>query len=460
MQCPYLVTHSNENEHVGLVSGESTPPGDVHHFNHNQINLLAATRADPLIYAPSTQNKQDQTLHGPAGVDHATSRDLQHVQQLIVHQVNANANINANNSKLNMNMNHTNFNENQQSPMPLMDHKNYDSTSTYIPQRTELTKPVHHATQASLSPSNKRQRTESKNNIKTVIPEKAPLQRQKTKSQAQIDRRRERNRILARRTRLRKKFFFESLQKEVIEIQKENAALRNIVKTNIADSAAVQTILNECKATKLPDIVTEELGMMAGGMDKQDFCLVRSVKTSQQSFVITDPSLQDNPIVYASDGFLGLTGYSKEAVLGRNCRFLQGTETNKAKVDLIRKSLSEGEDVSVCLLNYTADGTPFWNQLFIAALRDTQNNIVNFIGVTVKVSGPGPDDPESNKVVTGIETMESKGEQDTEENKIGSLESESAEAVMAAAEGTVMAIEGAVSAAVAAAPGMSYITNQ
>ncbi|EEC45015.1 predicted protein, partial [Phaeodactylum tricornutum CCAP 1055/1] len=120
-------------------------------------------------------------------------------------------------------------------------------------------------------------------------------------------------------------------------------------------------------------------------MDSQDFNLVRSIQSSQHSFMITDPSLQDNPIVFASDDFLKLTGYTREQVLGRNCRFLQGTETSQEKVNQIRKNLSEGEDVTVTLMNYTADGTPFWNKLFIAALRDAQNNIVNFIGVIVKV---------------------------------------------------------------------------
>eukprot|EP01083_Nonionella_stella_P206859 752003_1 len=122
-----------------------------------------------------------------------------------------------------------------------------------------------------------------------------------------------------------------------------------------------------------------------------------SVKQSQQSFVITDPSLQDNPIVYASDGFLDLTGYSRDQVLGRNCRFLQGTDTDPAKVAEIRKALQHGDDASVTFLNYCADGTPFWNKLFIAALRDAQNNIVNYIGVSVKVAGDHEYDSSQNE---------------------------------------------------------------
>mmetsp|Transcript_1747 Transcript_1747/g.3869 ORF Transcript_1747/g.3869 Transcript_1747/m.3869 type:complete len:413 (+) Transcript_1747:137-1375(+) len=213
------------------------------------------------------------------------------------------------------------------------------------------------------------------------------------KTQAQIDRRRERNRILARRTRLRKKFFFESLEKEVVGLQRENAALKDIVRSKLNENGT--KILEECSAAeRLPDAVLETCGEHSSDIGQQDFNLVRSIQQSQHSFVITDPSLPDNPIVFASDDFLNLTGYSREEVLGRNCRFLQGVDTCPSKVEAIRKGISTGSDTSVTLLNYTSDGTPFWNQLFIAALRDAQDNIVNFIGVLVKVASPDPGDAE------------------------------------------------------------------
>lgn len=258
--------------------------------------------------------------------------------------------------------------------------------------------------------------------------------RGRKKTQAQIDRRRERNRILARRTRLRKKFFFESLQKEVIDLQRENSALKEIVRSQVDDEEGRQ-LLEQCDASeRLPEAVMEACGELSSELDQQDFNLIKSIQQSQHSFIITDPSLQDNPIVFASDDFLSLTGYAREDILGRNCRFLQGTETSKDKVNEIRKGLSVGDDVSVTLVNYTADGVPFWNKLFIAALRDAQNNIVNFIGVVVKVSTPEPDDPEFGKQIG-----EDLGDEDMDDFSMD-------------ADGAVKAIEGAVDAAVAAAP--------
>jgi PAS domain S-box-containing protein len=252
----------------------------------------------------------------------------------------------------------------------------------------------------------------------------------KGKSQVQVDRRRERNRILARRTRLRKKFFFESLQKEVMDLQQENLELKELVRQNV-DGEEGKKILDSCSAAeKLPPAVLEACGEQKL-MDSKDFNLVRSIQQSQHSFIITDPSLTDNPIIFASDDFLKLTGYAREQVLGRNCRFLQGTDTNKETVDNIRRGLSNGDDVSVTIINYTADGTPFWNNLFIAALRDAQNNIVNFIGVSVKVEGPEPGHPEHG---TPLPTQKSKEDSSTEKT----------------AERTIMAIEDSVNAAVAA----------
>lgn len=78
---------------------------------------------------------------------------------------------------------------------------------------------------------------------------------------------------------------------------------------------------------------------------------------------------------------------------------MQGTETCPKKVATLRDAVRSGEDVNVTFANYTSQGAPFWNSLFIAALRDADNNIVNFIGVIVKVDGPEPGDEEYGKVL-------------------------------------------------------------
>lgn len=121
-------------------------------------------------------------------------------------------------------------------------------------------------------------------------------------------------------------------------------------------------------------------------IENADFQLMQALTLAQQNFVVTDPSLPDNPIVFASQGFYKLTGYTPTEVIGRNCRFLQGPSTDPASVAVIRQAVDEGRDAAVCLVNYKKDGTPFWNQFFVAPLRGIDGNVVNYVGVQCEVS--------------------------------------------------------------------------
>ena len=117
-----------------------------------------------------------------------------------------------------------------------------------------------------------------------------------------------------------------------------------------------------------------------------DYSLMQSVGLAKQHFIITDPLAEDNPIVFASRGFFDLSGYAPHEVLGHNCRFLQGPATDPDAVAEIRAAVSRGEDAHVVVLNYRKDGSPFWNDLFIAPLRDPDGNVVHFVGVQANVS--------------------------------------------------------------------------
>jgi PAS domain S-box-containing protein len=147
-----------------------------------------------------------------------------------------------------------------------------------------------------------------------------------------------------------------------------------------------QEILSQCKAEELPLIVSPASKSPNTMLDKADFNLVTAIQAAQRSFVITDPSLPDNPIIFASKGFLDMCGYQLEEVLGRNCRFMQGPGSDSGQVAVMREGINEGTDTSVCLLNYKKDGTQFYNQVFVAALRDASSKIINYVGVQVEVS--------------------------------------------------------------------------
>lgn len=187
----------------------------------------------------------------------------------------------------------------------------------------------------------------------------------------------------------------ESLQEQVASLQRENQRLRTLVQDNIPEHA--QMIISEC-CTSSPLFTdgTFDGSQQSAGEDesgeakkaalvRSDFQLIDSLSAGQQNFVLSDPRLPDNPIVFATPGFYKLTGYTAEQVLGRNCRFLQGSGTDPKTVDIVRKAIQSGSDCTVCILNYKADGTPFWNQFFVAALRDADNCIVNYVGVQTEI---------------------------------------------------------------------------
>jgi PAS domain S-box-containing protein len=80
-------------------------------------------------------------------------------------------------------------------------------------------------------------------------------------------------------------------------------------------------------------------------------------------------SVVHSPIVFASDQFLELTGYAREEVLGRNCRFLQGPDTDPKTVQEIRDAIANNREIMVKILNYKKDGKPFWNLFTLAPIQ-------------------------------------------------------------------------------------------
>ena len=100
----------------------------------------------------------------------------------------------------------------------------------------------------------------------------------------------------------------------------------------------------------------------------------------EQSVVITNPALPDNPMIFISDEFEKQTGYSPKEALGRNCRFLQGPETDPYAVDAIRRELETESEITIDILNYKKDGTTFWNRLRIRPLYGDDGNVMFYAG--------------------------------------------------------------------------------
>ncbi|WP_369130519.1 SpoIIE family protein phosphatase [Modestobacter roseus] len=112
----------------------------------------------------------------------------------------------------------------------------------------------------------------------------------------------------------------------------------------------------------------------------------RAVVATDIAFTITDPRQPDDPLVWVNPSFSRITGYSYEESVGRNCRFLQGSATDLARVADLRTALRAHEPVTTTLLNYRKDGTAFWNQLSITPVFDGEGELVSFVGVQTDVT--------------------------------------------------------------------------
>ncbi|WP_227132220.1 PAS domain S-box protein [Halorubellus salinus] len=106
----------------------------------------------------------------------------------------------------------------------------------------------------------------------------------------------------------------------------------------------------------------------------------RAVGEARVGICIADANADDLPLVYVNDEFCEVTGYDRDAALGRNCRFLQGEATDSAVVDEIRAAIEVGAPVSVTIRNYRVDGTPFWNELDIMPVTDGDGTVTHFLG--------------------------------------------------------------------------------
>ncbi|MGL5058955.1 MAG: PAS domain S-box protein [Microcoleus sp.] len=107
----------------------------------------------------------------------------------------------------------------------------------------------------------------------------------------------------------------------------------------------------------------------------------RAMAATSTGIVICDASVVEHPIIYCNPAFENMTGYKRREIIGKNCRFLQGSDTDPAAIKIIRQALQTESECFVTLKNYRKDGTDFWNALSISPVRDRTGKLTHFIGV-------------------------------------------------------------------------------
>lgn len=121
-----------------------------------------------------------------------------------------------------------------------------------------------------------------------------------------------------------------------------------------------------------------------GGIEtwmRRNQMLAAAIASAPTGVVIADPHRPDCPIVFMNPAFATITGYGPADVLGRNCRFLQGRDTDPATVARLRAAIAARRPVTVELLNHRRDGTRFWNELRVSPVLDDAGQLLCFIGI-------------------------------------------------------------------------------
>lgn len=214
----------------------------------------------------------------------------------------------------------------------------------------------------------------------------------KTKTAEQVEKIRERNRILARRTRLRKKQIYESLQKQVTELKRENSALKSKMCRSQRSDSVVSTDKDEVETLAGSSGMLGDDELALAGLALTDSTMRRLARTTQHTFCITDPNQPARPLVYASQSFLRVTGYQPEQLYGRDLRFLSGPFTEASVAEQIFKAVDQGVEATHCMQVQRADGGALWAQLYVSPLHNRAGKTVQTIVALCPLDGPPLED--------------------------------------------------------------------
>jgi PAS domain S-box-containing protein len=114
--------------------------------------------------------------------------------------------------------------------------------------------------------------------------------------------------------------------------------------------------------------------------------LTKVLDSCVNGVTLSDPDIEDMPLVYANKAFETVTGYSNEETVGRNCRFLQGTDRDQPEVSKLREAIENKQEIGVTLRNYKKSGELFYNHLEMTPLFDPHGNLLYYLGVQFDIT--------------------------------------------------------------------------
>ncbi|KAK1584904.1 uncharacterized protein LY79DRAFT_610923 [Colletotrichum navitas] len=193
-------------------------------------------------------------------------------------------------------------------------------------------------------------------------------------------------------TTIRKDFLSDDSSKQL----NVNGALRNSVHSEMKSLATktlpwMETLFSDLQESVENDVFMDIYPRFV--RHQMALSATRALATNSRTyqglgdcFCLTNPGLADNPIVFASDGFIKVTGYTRPEIIPRNCRFLQGAHTDREPVRRLKTAIEARKESVELLLNYKKNGDPFWNLLYVAPLYNESGMISFFIGGQINCS--------------------------------------------------------------------------
>lgn len=113
---------------------------------------------------------------------------------------------------------------------------------------------------------------------------------------------------------------------------------------------------------------------------------MQALDSANDGITIVNMELSDQPLIYINRAFEKMTGYTREEVIGKNCRFLQDKNNEQKERFIIHNAIEHQENCRVILKNFRKDGSLFWNELSLAPIRDNKNILTYYIGVQKDVT--------------------------------------------------------------------------
>ncbi|ESS09811.1 MAG: PAS sensor histidine kinase [uncultured archaeon A07HN63] len=157
----------------------------------------------------------------------------------------------------------------------------------------------------------------------------------------------------------------------------------------------VENDSKQVKTTITPVTTGDEVEYLAGSIQcmsadeqqqKELRELQQAIDNANVAITLSDPAQEDNPLIYANDAFETLTGYSVSEALGENCRYLQGRNTDQAKIAALREAIDNEESITVELRNYRKDGSEFWNRVTVTPIYDDGGSLIRYLGTQQDVT--------------------------------------------------------------------------